>query len=62
MTQEEKYCGKSEDITLSNNELKEIIRDNPAGQGKETTPFILIRRKYDQTNFFICYNIRKVTL
>ena len=37
--------GKSKDISLSNNELKEIIRDNPAGQEREQTPLILIRKK-----------------
>ena len=37
--------GKSNDIEISDNELKEIIRDNPAGQGRELTPFILIRKK-----------------
>ena len=37
--------GKSKDIELSYDELKEIIRDNPAGQGRELTPFILIRKK-----------------
>lgn len=37
--------GKSEDIKLSYEEIKEIIKDNPAGQGRELTPLILIRRK-----------------
>lgn len=37
--------GKSNDIKLSDKTLKEIIRDNPAGQGKQTTPIILIRKK-----------------
>lgn len=37
--------GKSNDIKLSDKTLKEIIRDNPAGQGKQTTPVILIRKK-----------------
>lgn len=37
--------GKSNDIELSDKILKEIIRDNPAGQGKQTTPIILIRKK-----------------
>lgn len=37
--------GKSSDITLQDDELKEIIRDNPAGQGKQQTPIILIRKK-----------------
>ncbi len=37
--------GKSSDIILQDDELKEIIRDNPAGQGKQQTPIILIRKK-----------------
>lgn len=37
--------GKSDDITLSNEYLKALIKDNPAGQGKQQTPIILIRKK-----------------
>ncbi len=37
--------GKSNEIKLSDQILREIIRDNPAGQGKQTTPIILIRKK-----------------
>lgn len=37
--------GKSYDIELSNQDLKELIRDNPAGQGQQQTPLILIRKK-----------------
>lgn len=37
--------GKSSDITLSEDILIQIIRDNPAGQGKQRTPIILIRKK-----------------
>ena len=37
--------GKSSDINLTNQELKEIIRDNPAGQEREQTPFVLIRKE-----------------
>ncbi len=37
--------GKSDDITLSEEELKGLIKDNPAGQGKQQTPLILIRKK-----------------
>ena len=36
---------KSSDITLSEKQLKALIKDNPAGQGKQTTPLILIRKK-----------------
>ena len=41
----QEILGKSNDIILNYQELKELIRDNPAGQGKEQTPIILIRRK-----------------
>ena len=34
----------SPDVHLSTDTLKQIIRDNPAGQGREQTPFILVRR------------------
>lgn len=37
--------GKSSDIMLEDDKLKEIIRDNPSGQGKQQTPIILIRKK-----------------
>lgn len=37
--------GKSDDITLSEDKLKGLIRDNPAGQGKQQTPLILIRKR-----------------
>lgn len=37
--------GKSSDIDLSDEVLKEIIKDNPAGQENELTPLVLIRRK-----------------
>lgn len=45
MILEEKYFGKSSDITLKDEELEELIKDNPAGQEREQTPLILIRRK-----------------
>ena len=41
----QEVLGYSSDIKLSCSELKELIKDNPAGQGKELTPIILIRRK-----------------
>lgn len=37
--------GKSKDITLSEQELIGIIKDNPAGQENEMTPLILIRKQ-----------------
>lgn len=40
----QEILGKSSDIELDENVLKEIIRDNPAGQGKQQTPIILIRK------------------
>ena len=36
--------GKCGAVTLSDEQLCEIIRDNPAGQDDQCTPFILIRR------------------
>lgn len=41
----QEVLGNSSDIELQNEELKELIRDNPSGQGKELTPLILIRKK-----------------
>ena len=43
----QELLGYSDDITLSEEELKELIKDNPSGQGKELTPLILIRKKQD---------------
>ena len=37
--------GKSNDLKIDNNILKQMIRDNPAGQGRQKTPIILIRKK-----------------
>lgn len=36
--------GKSDDIKLSRRKLCSLIRDNPAGQGTQQTPIILIRK------------------
>lgn len=41
----QEILGHSDDITLSKEELKGLIKDNPSGQGKELTPLILIRKK-----------------
>ena len=41
----QEVLGHSSDITLTEEELKGLIRDNPSGQGKELTPLILIREK-----------------
>ena len=40
----QEILGKSSDIKLNDAELVQIIRDNPAGQGRQCTPFILIRK------------------
>lgn len=37
--------GKSDDIKFTNNTLIQMIIDNPAGQGKQQTPIILIRKQ-----------------
>jgi hypothetical protein len=37
--------GKGDTVKLSDDQLCEIIRDNPAGQDDQCTPFILIRKK-----------------
>lgn len=42
--------GKSSDITLSDDILIQMIRDNPAGQGRQRTPIILIRKKNKEEN------------
>ncbi len=36
--------GRSRDIKYKNRVLREMIRDNPSGQGRQRTPLILIRR------------------
>ena len=41
----QEILGKSSNITFSDNFLKQLISDNPAGQGQQTTPIILIRKK-----------------
>lgn len=35
--------GKSSDFPLTDEQIQEAMRDNPSGQGRELTPFILIR-------------------
>ncbi len=37
-------------MTLNDAELTELIRDNPAGQSDELTPFILIRPVKEAVN------------
>ena len=39
--------GKSSGITAPETWLTEVIRDNPAGQEEQMTPFILVRRLRD---------------
>ena len=41
----QEILGKSSDVQLNNETLKEIIKDNPAGQERELTPLVLIRKK-----------------
>ena len=37
--------GKADSIENDNNFLEKLIEDNPAGQSRQLTPFILIRKK-----------------
>ena len=41
----QEILGKSDDIKLGDKILKQMIRDNPAGQSQQRTPIILIRKK-----------------
>lgn len=41
----QEILGKSDDIEFDEEYLKGLIKDNPAGQGKQQTPIILIRKK-----------------
>lgn len=41
----QEVLGHSSDIQFSDEKLKELIKDNPSGQGHELTPIILIRKK-----------------
>lgn len=41
---EQEILGKSQDIEIEEAILKQLIQDNPAGQGRERTPLILIRK------------------
>lgn len=43
----QEMLGTSDDLTERREELLKIIRDNPAGQGQQQTPLILIRKKED---------------
>ena len=42
----QEILGKSDDIKLGDKFLKQMIRDNPAGQSQQRTPIILIRKKF----------------
>ena len=41
----QEILGKSDDIKLKDKILKKMIQDNPAGQSRQRTPLILIRKK-----------------
>lgn len=41
----QEILGKSDDIMFTEQQLKGLIQDNPAGQGQQCTPFVLIRKK-----------------
>ena len=40
----QEILGTSYDLENNEEKLKKLIRDNPAGQNRELTPFILIRK------------------
>ena len=40
----QELLGKDDGVPLDDETILEIIRDNPAGQGKECTPFIIARK------------------
>ncbi len=42
----QEILGYSDDIQLSVEQLKALIKDNPSSQGNELTPLVLIRKKY----------------
>lgn len=44
----QEILGHSSDLTMGVEVLKGMIKDNPAGQGKQLTPLILIRKKENQ--------------
>lgn len=46
----QEVIGHSDDIKLTEEELKGLIRDNPTGQGHEQTPLILIRKNQQIKN------------
>lgn len=41
----QEILGKSDDLWREDKRLKQMIKDNPAGQGRQRTPIILIRKK-----------------
>ena len=41
----QEVLGYSDDIKLTEEELKGLIKDNPTGQGREQTPLVLIRKQ-----------------
>ena len=43
----QEILGYSDDLKERENDLKEFIKDNPAGQGNECTPIILMHKKED---------------
>lgn len=43
----QEILGKGKGIELTDEQLIELIKDNPVGQGKECTPFILIKKVSD---------------
>lgn len=47
---EQNILGKSPDLSLTDEQCVELIKDNPTGNSTQLTPFILIRRHADGEN------------
>ena len=49
--------GKSNNLCYNDEELKQIIKDNPAGQSNQLTPIVLIRKNVGNIGMssYLCY-------
>ena len=48
--EQRRQLGKSADFPLTDAQIQDAMRDNPSGQGRELTPFILIRPLKDPSD------------